>query len=200
MSENGSVYTVHRTLLRFGCEVPLTGSCVNGLAPSWRPVWGNGKDRLFQMLSIRQALHGAQPVCTLLISGTEHITNIILILLLLFLSCFFFSHEELGGALISLATQAKILGIIFDFFIRFTPSIPSFFRRWLHVFSMKPSCPPFPSQPKPLNLRLKQWLPKKLGSSVLPSADPLSPHHQRRNRPRHSPASNPNMASYWNPI
>lgn len=45
---------------------------------------------------------------------------------------------------------------------------------------MKPSCLPFPSQPKPLNLRLKQWLPKQLGSSILPSADPLSPHHQKK--------------------
>lgn len=135
--------------------------------------------------------------CSLLMSGPRHITdtNIILILLLLFLPCFWGV-----GPLISLATQAKILGIIFNFFIRFTPSIQSFFRHWLHMFSMKPSCLPFPFQSQPLSLRLKQWRPNQLGSSILLSADPFSPHHQRRTRPRHSPASNLKMASYQNMV
>lgn len=153
----------------------------------------------FQRLSTRQTPNISQSIY-LLRSTEMHKTtfpSINVRLILILLCCFFFlTWRREKRAVNCLATQAKILGIIFNFFILFAPSIQLLFQHWMHVFSVQTIMLPFPSECKPLGLRLKQWCPNQSAPSILPSVDPLSPLYQRISAPFHSPASNPKTASY----
>lgn len=153
---------------------------------------------LFQRLSMKQTPNISQSIY-LLRSTEMHKTtfpsiNVRLILILLW--CFF---SLLGGGKKELSTAWQLKLKFWESSLISLLCLPpaSSFCSSIECmcFPCKPSCLPFPSEYKPLGLRLKQWCRNQSAPSILPSVDPLSPLHQRISTPFHSPASNPKTAS-----